>query len=161
MLSQTCGVSFVARVEAVHEGDADEDLRGLAVLRRGEDHILLDARLVDGEHPRPRAHQRHLRSQGGTSPGLANAGRRSGRVRQLRYVYLVIPPDKIGAYGSVLRVILGQHLAEALRVGAEIETALPGAVVAIHAGLGAVARGLPQMGEPDRQLAVPDIFPAQ
>jgi len=36
-------------------------------------------------------------------------------------VYLVVPPERIGAYRSVLRVMLGQHLAEAIKWRAEID----------------------------------------
>lgn len=46
----------------------------------------------------------HQREDGGVSRGSAAS------------VYLVVPPDKIGSMRSVLRVLLGQHLSEAIRV---------------------------------------------
>jgi len=36
-------------------------------------------------------------------------------------VYLIVPPEQIGAYRSVLRVMLGQHLSEAIKWRADIE----------------------------------------
>lgn len=36
-------------------------------------------------------------------------------------VFLIVPPEKIGAYKSVLRVMLGQHLAEAIKWRAVID----------------------------------------
>ncbi|HEX7074419.1 MAG TPA: type IV secretory system conjugative DNA transfer family protein [Hyphomicrobiaceae bacterium] len=62
-----------------------------------------------------------LAAQQGRVPGWHSPA--SGRYERgmAASVYLIVPPDKIGAYRSVLRVMLGQHLAEAIKWRADIE----------------------------------------
>jgi len=62
-----------------------------------------------------------LAAMQGRLPGHAEVG--PGRVERgmQASVYLIVPPDRMSAYRSVLRVMLGQHLAEAIKWRADID----------------------------------------
>ncbi|KYO54144.1 type IV secretory system conjugative DNA transfer family protein [Tistrella mobilis] len=60
-------------------------------------------------------------AQQGRSPGWHSPAPGRHERGMASSVYLIVPPEQIGAYRSVLRVMLGQHLSEAIKWRADIE----------------------------------------